>query len=243
MNKGKVARIAGFIGALGASALLVGTAVQGTGAYFTDSANGSLTGSSGSLQISATNTTLNFSGLNPGQDRSQSIGFTVSATSTTAADVWLVFDTTSAAYGAFTGANGVDYNGYTGGGLGGYGHLKVAGHQGTFESYNLALPNAAAAAGGYTSSGSQNTCTVDANGLGGSAAQHQVGHGNDLAQCGVPGAVLLWSNLQPGATGASATITFGLTGKQTNQNQANEPNVPFKIVATQPGQRPGSSGW
>ena len=40
MRKAKALRIAGFVGALGASAALITAAVQGTGAYFTDSHNG-----------------------------------------------------------------------------------------------------------------------------------------------------------------------------------------------------------
>ncbi|TWP38995.1 hypothetical protein [Leekyejoonella antrihumi] len=242
MNRGKSFRLAGFVGAVGLSAVLVAAASSGTGAYFTDSSSNTIHGTSGSLALSSAAPSINFAGLNPGVDQSQVVPFGVKASSTTNADIWMVFDPTTAGYGEFTGSNGVSYGGYTGGGLGGYGHFEVAGPAGTFNSYNLQLPTAAAVSGGYNSSGAHNTCTVNANGLGGSSVQHTVGAGNDIAECGVPEAILLASNMAPGAT-SSATVTFGLTGKQTQQNQANDPNVGYKIVATQPGISPIGSSW
>lgn len=245
MNKSKALRVGGFVVAVAASAALIGAATGATGAYFTASADGNLTGSSGSLTISATNTSLNFSNLNPGVDKSQTVNFAVNSGSSTNADIWLVFDSTSAAYGAFTGSKTSDtsaYNGWTSGGMGQYGHFKVVSAVGyKFESYNLQLPSVSAATGGYTSTGT-NTCKVTTNGLGGSSAQHVVGGGNDIAECGVPAAILLQRNLAPGIW-SSATITFGLTGKQTQQFQGNDPNVPFKIVATQPGILPYGPTW
>lgn len=50
MKNGKVARLAGFIGALGLSAVLVATATQGTGAYFTDGHGGNLQGPRGACR-------------------------------------------------------------------------------------------------------------------------------------------------------------------------------------------------
>jgi hypothetical protein len=243
MNKSKALRLGGFVTAIVASAALVAAASGATGAYFTGSVDGNLNGTSGSLTISATNTIINFTGLNPGVDQSKTVTFKVSSSSTTHADVWMVFDATNPWYGAFTGANNVSYGGWTTGGLGGYGHFKVVGSAGYFESYNLQLP--AAAANGiapYTSTGQDSTCFVDKWGHYGSATQHVTGKGNDLAECGVPTAILLQQDVAPGHSG-SAVITFGLTGKQIAQGQINEPNVPFKIVATQPGISPVGTSW
>lgn len=191
--------------------------------------------------MTASNTNLNFAGLNPGEDQSQKITFGVRSSSTTHADIWLVFNTASEAYGRFTGAGGASYGDFTGGGMGQYGHFKVTGVAGSFESYNLQLPDAADATHPYSSKTSRNTCSVDKYGHGGSSVRHATGGGSDIAECGVPGAILLQKNLAPGGSG-NATVTFGLTGKQTEMNQKNDPNVPFKIVATQPGVAPGA-GW
>ncbi len=53
MQKKKAFRLAGFAGALCASAALVSLSVSGTGAYFTGSANGSISASSGHLNLNA----------------------------------------------------------------------------------------------------------------------------------------------------------------------------------------------
>ena len=244
MNKGKIARLVGFAGALGVSAVLITTAVSSTGAYFTDSQNGNLAGSSGHLQITSTGTGINFTGLNPGEDKSNNVTYTVTGNSTTNADVWLVFDTTSDAYGKFTGAKNVSYGGYTEGGLGSYGHFKVSSDQGySFESYNLQLFNAAAATSPFTSSNDQGTCTIYANGTGGGNGK-AVGTdpGSQTAPlCGVPAAIQLGANIAPGASGSTA-VTFGLTGKAKTQD-VTWANVPFKIVATQPGVRPDAGNF
>jgi len=229
----KTVKVAGFVGALCASAALVATAASSTGAYFTDSHNGNLTGTSGHLQVVTTGTSINFTGLNPGQDKSQQITYTPTANSTTNEDVWLVFDPTTTAYGAFTGANGVTYGTWTTGGLGGYGHFKVKSNQGLgFESYNLALDPSG-----------NNTC-ANANGDGGSTAKETLdSHGNIVPApyCGVPAAIKIGSNLAPGQASA-ATITFGLSGKTVAQDTVFV-NVPFKIVATQPGIRPDAINY
>ena len=188
----KTVKVAGFVGALCASAALVATAATGTGAYFTDSHSGNLVDTSGHLQLSTTDTNISFTGLNPGQDKSQQIQYTPTANSTSNEDVWLVFDTTSTAYGQFTGAKGANYGGYTGGGLGGYGHFKVISDQGyDFESYNLQVAPAGQG------------CNINAEGNGGSAAKATgPDNGSQSApECGVPAAIKIGSNLAPGQTG------------------------------------------
>ncbi len=251
MNKGKIARLVGFVGALGISAVLVSTAVTGTGAYFTDSHSGNLTGTAGSLKIDTDGTSVNFTGLNPGEDKSQTITYTVTGGSTTNADIWLVFAANSAAYGAFTGANGVSYGSatevpVTTGGLGGFGHFKIASDQGYgFESYNLQLPSQAAANTAYSTGNAQGTCVVAANGTGGGTGK-AVGASNNpvltsAPLCGVPAAIQLASNITPGHPD-TAVLTFGLTGRVTTGG-GTWANVPFTIVATQPGIRPDAGNF
>lgn len=231
MSKKKAIRLAGFVGTLCASAALVATASGSTGAYFTDSHPGSLTASSGHLRLNTDGTTMNFTGLIPGEDQQKTM--TYSATDGSAnEDVWLVFDNTTQAYGEFTGAKNTDYQGYTGGGLGGYGHFKIVSNQGLgFESYNLQLATDGTG------------CPVDANGDGGSSARATgPNNGSQSApECGVPAAIKIGSNIPVGFQG-SATITFGITGKATGQDGP-WANVPFKVVATQVGVRPDAQNF
>lgn len=229
MLKAKAVRIAGFVGALGASALLVGFAVNGTGAYFSDSHDGHLVGTSGHLKVDTSGQNIDFNGLMPGVDQSQNITFTPTAGSANE-DIWITFDTTSAAYTAFTGAR----TSPGGGGLGGYGHFKVVGAAAanSFESYNLQV-----ASPGETS------CPIDANGNGGSPAKATgPNNGSDAAnECGVPGAILIAHDVAAGVS-HSATVTFGLTGKAQGQDTT-WVSVPFKVVATQVGIRPGAANF
>ena len=51
MNKKTGIRVAGFAGALCASAALVGISVAGTGAYFTDSHDGTINASTGQMKV------------------------------------------------------------------------------------------------------------------------------------------------------------------------------------------------
>lgn len=242
MNKGKIARLAGFAGALGLTTVLVTTAVQGTGAYFTSSVPGTLTGTTGHLQVASTSTSVDFSPLNPGQDATQPINYHVTTDSTTHADIWLVFNPNSWAYGSFTGASSnaawTFYQGNTAGGLGQYGHFAVKDGNGNvlFQSYNLA----------YDEPGTEMTarlnesdsCNVDKYGHGGSGDQHSLGENSSgVNWCGVPAAILLQSDVAPSANASTAYLVFGLTGKMSAQD-SKQLNIPFQIVATQPGQYP-----
>ncbi|WP_029135771.1 hypothetical protein [Nakamurella lactea] len=240
MNKGKIARLAGFVGALGISGALVAMASSTTGAYFTDEVGGNLSGTSGVLDITASGQNINFTGLNPGSDKDQTINFRVKGNSTTSADVWLVFDKESPAYGQFTGVKTTSYGWYTGGGLGGYGHFKVTSAQGmSFESYNLQLQQDSAATNAYNNG----TCHVHANGTGGDT--HKATGPDNATQaapeCGVPAAIQIGSNIAAG-TSSWAKVSFGLTGKATDQNKVMV-DVPFKVVATQPGIRPDAANF
>ncbi|QTE29688.1 TasA family protein [Pengzhenrongella sicca] len=219
MKKSTAFRMSGFIGTAGVTVALVAAAVGGTGAYFTDSEAGNLSASSGHLILNVSNTHLSLTDLVPGTDKTANIDFNVDASGKS--DVWLVFDTTTAAYGAFSGANGAAA--YPAGGLGRYGHFAVSVNSGPalFQSYNLVT--------------GPNGCYIDADGHGGSATQ-ATSPTNNPPYCGVPAAIKLASGLTSGQ-GATANVTFGLTGKVTTQNTPFA-DVPFTIVATQAGVRP-----
>lgn len=228
MSKKNIVKVAGFIGTLGAGAALVATAATGTGAWFTDSETGSLTAQAGHLTLNTTNTTLDFRGIMPGEDRSKTIGYNVNASGGTV-DVWVKFDTTTTKYSQFTGGKG--QNGWTDGGLGRYGHFKVSsGNTTFFNSYNLA-----------NDTNGNSGCADNANGWG-SSAQATSETDTSMGYCGVPGYIKVADNLPSGANN-SVTLTFGLTGKQKDQNQIQVAGLPFQIVATQHGHRPDAGNY
>lgn len=234
----KAWRLGGFVAALGASGALIASATGATGAYFTDSHAGTLQATSGHLSLDGvTSTTLDFAGLMPGVDQTKTIDYTTNVSSG-AEDVWLVFpvDTPAeqTAYAEFTGAKG--QFGYADGGMGRYGHFAVSDSNGglAFQSYNL--QNAPSGVTGQS-------CTVSANGRGGSG-QQATSVSDTPPYCGVPNAILLASNLVTGSNG-TITVTFGLTGRQTQQGQTEfVPNpVTFQVVGTQHGVRPDAPNF
>jgi hypothetical protein len=226
VSKKQFLKVTGFIGTLGAGAALVATAATGTGAWFTDSQDGNIYAQAGSLELTTTDPNINFTGLMPGEDRTKEITYRATATSGTT-DIWLTFDTSSVKYAKFTGYKG--QNGYDDGGLGRYGHFKVSNDGGRlFESWNL-----------QNDTDGSSGC-ADANGHG--VGRPATSHADTPPYCGVPGVMLLKSNLAAGATG-TVDITFGLTGRQAEQNQVQINNLPFKIVATQHGHVPGAEDF
>ena len=78
MRKATTVRIAGFIGALCASGALVAASVSGTGAYFTDSHNGSINAGTGHIKVDVTpaDGNLNFDNLLPGEYQTQRVTYT-----------------------------------------------------------------------------------------------------------------------------------------------------------------------
>ncbi|MGN6611266.1 MAG: hypothetical protein ACTHLJ_05780 [Angustibacter sp.] len=229
MSKKNVFKVAGFIGTLGAGAALVATAATGTGAWFTDSADGGFTATAGHLRLSTGETTLHYSDLWPGTNQTKDISYSVDASGPT--DVWFVLDDSTAQnaakVGAFTGASGD--SAYPNGGLGAYGHFEIWNNSSRkFVSSNLAR-------------GPQSqSCVTDANGNGGStAAPHNASE--RVAYCGVPTAVKVADNLTSGQ-GGTLKLVFGLTGKASGQN-IQWADVPFKVVATQHGVRPGQASF
>lgn len=96
MKKSVALRLGGFIGAAGITAALIGTAVTGTGAYFSDTSDaGTITGTFGSISLTTgtapdTDLSLAFTNILPGESQSQTVGFTNDGRN--AQDVWVVFD-------------------------------------------------------------------------------------------------------------------------------------------------------
>lgn len=237
-NKKKAVRLAGFLGALGVSAVLVTTAVQSTGAYFSDSQGGNIVGTSGSLKLNITHgttTTLNYTGVMPGVENYQTktIDYQV-AVSSGKVDLWLTFDASSPEYKAFTSGKGPSY---PDGGLGGYGFFKVADSSDgvAFQSGNLAFSSDA-------NDPNTNSCTMYPGGRGGSATvvADDGLNNNAVPFCGVPAKILLRSNMATGASG-TVSVTFGLDGFKnsapTDQGKQ-QVNLPFQLVATQAGHDP-----
>ena len=219
-------KVGGFIGTLAAGAALVGTAVTGTGAYFTDSENGGLNASSGHLRLNTTDANLTFTDLVPGEDKTRNIDFDVDASGKS--DVWLVFDNTNAGYAAWTGAKGDPLA--PDGGLGRYGHFAVANNGGTlFQSWNLQNVPAGS---------SEVPCSTNADGHGAGRPATSVSDTPPL--CGVPTAIKIASDLTSG-DGGTLKMTFGITGRWKAQDVPNVASVPFKVVATQAGIRPDAA--
>ena len=112
-------RLPRFLALLGTSAIvasLIGVAVVGTGAYFTDSKPGAITGDLGTVKVAVSGEAITFANLLPGEDQTSTV--TVTNTGTGNEDIWLVFDNTNlawsavnnlGAYGIFT-VNGVVYD-------------------------------------------------------------------------------------------------------------------------------------
>ena len=213
----KSLRLTAFIGAACATTALVAFAAQGTGAYFQSNSSGTISANSGALTLSTTDTNLSFANLMPGVDQTQDVNYSVNVSSGKV-DLWLVFDQSSAGYQAWTGPKSNAF----GGGLGRYGHFAVADNNNlAFQSYNLQLDPNDPVSG----------CTIGSDGRGNFADSSPTS-----LECGVPGAILLTTGLSDGDTG-QVEFTYGLTGKQTQQNQT-EPTVGYQIVATQAGQAP-----
>ncbi len=233
MRKSKAVRLAGFVGAIGASAALVGFAATGTGAYFTDSHTGEVDASTGHVQldINPADGKLSFADLLPGEYKTQTVHY--AAHGTGAEDVWLVFPTGNPNPSeAFTG--NPDDGAPAPGALGRYGHFAVTAPAGSFTSYNLSNPGTSS---GHTGS----SCPTDANGHGGSNQQATDKNDSSVPFCAPPNAILLDSNLTNGATG-SATFAFGFTPLLTGPQDAPLSKVvSYKIVATQHGIRPDNA--
>ncbi|MGH8888589.1 MAG: hypothetical protein ACRDV3_02370, partial [Acidothermaceae bacterium] len=100
----KTWRIGGFVTALAASGALIASATGATGAYFTDSTPGTISGSTGHLKLAVAGaTSMSFSGLVPGQYQTDNVTYTTNSSATANEDIWLVFNPTSRGYIDLTG--------------------------------------------------------------------------------------------------------------------------------------------
>ena len=213
-------------GAAGVAAVaLIAASTSVTGAYFSDSHNGSINASTGGVKIDVSDLTLHFDNLLPGNFKRQDVSF--KATGTGPQDIWMVLPTDPTSTTAYL--NGKVGTGGEKPALGRYGHFAVASPAGSFSSFNLTT---APAPGGTDS------CTVNANGHSTGTPSYEATSKADFPPyCPVPNAILLSSNLGAGVT-QTATITFGytrLTKADAAQNSASSVVAPFRIVATQPG--------
>jgi hypothetical protein len=129
MIKSKALRVGGFVVAVGLTASLVGFAAQGTGAYFSDTSPGTVSGTVGSIHVvtqggtGASSNIFSFDRLLPGAPQTVTISYT--NTGNSAEDVYLTFPNAT----ALSALNS----------LGTYGNVQVnnAGGQDVFDSQNL----------------------------------------------------------------------------------------------------------
>lgn len=100
MNKSLALRASAFVGVAGLAVVLAGAAVSGTGAYFSDSAPGTVSATLGTIAIESAGLDMLFVDVLPGETRTGSATFT--NTGSNPEDVWIVFD--AAALAAVTQA-------------------------------------------------------------------------------------------------------------------------------------------
>jgi hypothetical protein len=96
--KQRLPRFLALIGTTTAVASLIGVAVAGTGAYFTDSKPGSVDGNLGSVAVAVAGEDINFANLMPGEVQTQTV--TVHNQGTGNQDIWLAFDNSNLAWSA-----------------------------------------------------------------------------------------------------------------------------------------------
>jgi hypothetical protein len=201
------------VGALGAAVVALVASTSVTGAYFTDSKDGSIKASTGLVQVNPTSSlNLDFTKLLPGKFDTQTVTYTANGSGIE--DIWLVFTDVAVEANFLSGAPRLGPAP-----LGGFGHFALKSNAGSFSSWNLA-------------SGAS-PCTTDDNGHGGSDVEGT--KANPVPYCPVPKAILLSNNLRAGDTGY-ADITFGFTKRLVlGQNSPLGEIAPYKIVATQDG--------
>jgi hypothetical protein len=221
MRKSKIARILGFTVALGATASLVGFAASGTGAYFSDSSPGTITGSIGSILVSvsggngSSSTDFHFDRLLPGTPQTATITFT--NTGNSPEDVFLTFPNAT----ALSALNN----------LGTYGSVQVNNYLGqdVFDSTNL--NDNSTTCGAFSHAGCNplpNQLKVDSNLAPG---------GTDTATFSFGYASKLGTASH--SSGGGVFNTYPVAGQfTTNGSDGSGTGLPIAIVATQVGQTP-----
>jgi hypothetical protein len=133
MRNTSIARTVGFIGAAGITVALVGAAAAGTGAYFTDSKAGTISGTMGTISVTgydgggSDHLDMTFTKMLPGQSQDRTIRYQNTGDSNQ--DVWVVFD--QADLGTHDGNTGLNS-------LGSYAEIHIQANGGAvFDSANL----------------------------------------------------------------------------------------------------------
>ena len=98
MSKRKFSRIAAVLTTLAATMALIGVAVVGTGAYFTDTKPGAITGNLGTVVVTTSGQDINFANLMPGETQTQTV--TVRNDGTGNEDIYLAFKNDNRAWSA-----------------------------------------------------------------------------------------------------------------------------------------------
>lgn len=119
MFKTRLPRFAALLGVIALLTSLIGIAVAGTGAYFTDSKPGAVTGNLGTVSVAISGQNINFANLLPGVDQTQTVA--VQNTGTGPEDIYLAFDNSNQAWSAVND-------------LGAYGIFTINGH--VFDNLN-----------------------------------------------------------------------------------------------------------
>jgi hypothetical protein len=128
MKIGKTGKLVGFVVSIAGAAALVGAAATGTGAYFSDSDPGTISGTMGTIQVNgyggsgATGLDFNWSNILPGEWQTATVKYT--NTGNNAEDVWLAFPNDHALHALNT--------------LGKYGEMWIGGNHYTNLNDNVA---------------------------------------------------------------------------------------------------------
>jgi hypothetical protein len=121
MLKTKFRRFAALLAVVALLTSALGLAIGGTGAYFTATQPGSVSGNIGSVNVGVSGAAINFANLLPGVVQTQTVNF--QNTGTGNEDIWIVFDNSNLAWSAVND-------------LGQYGKFVVAGN--TYDNLNNA---------------------------------------------------------------------------------------------------------
>jgi hypothetical protein len=149
MRKRKFARTAALATTIVATAALLSGVVATTGAYFTDTKPGAITGDLGTVKVAISGEAITFANLLPGEDQTATVN--VVNTGTGNEDMWLVFDNDNlawsavnnlGAYGIFT-VNGVVYDNLSNQYAAGSGPAPVISTDPNSGCYNVPRPNIA----------------------------------------------------------------------------------------------------
>ncbi|HET8614194.1 MAG TPA: hypothetical protein VFL94_01630 [Actinomycetales bacterium] len=213
MSKKQFLKVTGFIGTLGAGAALVATAATGTGAYFTDSASGTISGTMGTIQIQGAdgnpdNMNISFTKMLPGETGRDTVTF--KNIGQNPQDVWVVFPQSALGDGSTSTPNdGVnDFGTYA------TIQIKSSGTQ-VFYSNNL-NDDTTSCPPGSVKPGVNRPCHA------------------------LPSMIKLADNVAPGAGG---NMEFAFTPDAQFRSNQGLPvlNLPYKLVATQHGIAPNNA--